>query len=103
VVLLALLGGLALLLAGTVVAVVRGIRLWRQTKRTGSVFATELATFEAKAQQAELHLAEWERSSAELERALEQLRGSRARLQVLVSAIERAQARTRWLRVFVAR
>jgi hypothetical protein len=91
VVLLALLGGLALLLAGTVVAVVRG------------VFATELATFEAKAQQAELHLAEWERSSAELERALEQLRGSRARLQVLVSAIERAQARTRWLRVFVAR
>ncbi len=46
-------------------------------------------------------VAEWERASADLEAAIERLRISRARLQVLTDALERAQGRTRWLRVFL--
>jgi exonuclease VII small subunit len=103
VVLVAFLAGLALSLLGVTVALVRGVVLWRQAKRTGGALSAEMSTFEEGAERAERHLAEWERSSAELERALEQLRRSRAGLQVLLDSVERAQARIRWLRVFVPR
>ncbi len=93
--------GLVLSIAALTFAVARAIGLWRQTKRTGSAMAAELSTFEEKSARAERHMAEWERSSGELDLALERLRRSRARLQVLLDAVERAQARTRWLRVFL--
>jgi exonuclease VII small subunit len=100
-VLAAFLVGLGASLAGGSVAVVRAIGLWRQTKRTGSTFARELSSFEERSARAERHLAEWERSNQELERALERLRMSRARLRVLQDALEQAQGRMRWLRVFL--
>jgi hypothetical protein len=101
VVLLAFLAALALVLAATVFAVVRGIGLWRQAKRTGGAFSAELTLFEQRSARAERLLAETDRSSRELGLALERLRMSRARLQVLVDALDRAQRRVHWLRAFV--
>ncbi len=102
-ILVALLAGLGLFVVGMTVAVVRGVGLWRHTRRTGGAFVAELSTFEEKTARAERHLAEWERSNADLQRALAGLRNSRAHLQVLLGSVERAQARVRWLRVFAPR
>jgi septal ring factor EnvC (AmiA/AmiB activator) len=99
----AFLFALVVSVAALVLAVVRGFRLWRQTKRTTSTLTTELAAFEEKTARTERHLAEWESSNGELQAALARLRASRARLQVLQDAVEQAQARVRWLRVFVPR
>jgi len=101
VILLAFLIGLALALAALPFVVVRGIPLWRQLKRTGGAFANELSSFDERSARAERLLAEADRSSHELETALERLRVSRARLNVLVGALERARRRTRWLRVLL--
>ena len=100
-VLLAFLVGLAAVVAAVIFAVVRAVGLWRQAKRTGGAFAQELSSFEERAATAERNLAAWERASADLEAAVERLRISRARLHVLLDALERAQGRTRWLRVFL--
>ena len=100
-VLLAFLAGLALVVIGISVAAIRGFRLWRQLKRTGGRFTAELASFDERAARTERHLAEWERASGDLELALERLRTSRARLQVLLDAVERAKRRTRWVRAFL--
>jgi hypothetical protein len=100
-VLVAFLVGLAASAIGGAVAVTRGLALWRQTKRTGGALARELSSFDEGAARTERHLAEWERASAELDLALERLRVSRARLSVLQDAVEHAQGRVRWLRVFL--
>ena len=97
----AFLVGLAAVVAAVVFAVVRAVGLWRQAKRTGGALAHELSSFEERTATAERHLAAWEQASADLEAAVERLRMSRARLQVLLDALERAQGRTRWLRVFL--
>jgi exonuclease VII small subunit len=102
-VLIAFLVALAVSAAGATVAVVRGLALWRHTKRTGRTFFDELGSFEERTARTERHLAEWEQSSARLEEALARLRVSRARLRVLQDALDQAQARVRWLRVFVPR
>lgn len=100
-VLTAFLAGLALTLVGGAFAVVRAFGLWRQAKRTGGVFARELGSFEERSATTERHLAQWERASGDLQVALERLRASRARLQVLQSSLAQAQARIRWLRIFL--
>lgn len=100
-VLLAFLCALALVLAATVFVVVRGFALWRRVKRTGRAFGAELSLFEERSARAERLLAEADRSSRELQVALERLRMSRARLQVLLDALDRAQRRVHWLRAFV--
>lgn len=94
---------LVLSLAALALAVVRGIRLWRQTRGTTGKFTSELASFEERSARAERRLAEWEHSTSELQASLERLRASRARLRVLQDALDQAQARIRWLRVFVPR
>jgi exonuclease VII small subunit len=101
VVLLAFLAGLGLVIVATVVCVVRGVRLWRQLKRTSGTLGAELATFEARTARTETLLAQTERKSAELEAALQRLRVSRAQLQVLRDAVESAQARVRWIRALL--
>jgi hypothetical protein len=93
--------GLALSLAATVFVVVRGVGLWRVAKRVGGQFTAELATFEERTARTERLLAESERASHDLQLALARLRVSQARLQVLREALERAQGRVRWLRVFL--
>jgi hypothetical protein len=92
---------LVLVLAGIVVVVIQGIGLWRQGKRTGGAISKELALFEERSARSERLLAEAERASQDLQLAVERLRRSRARLQVLLGSLEEAQRRTRWLRVFL--
>jgi hypothetical protein len=93
--------GLTLSLVGLFVVVVRGIALWRQGKRTGGVVTNELALFEERSARAEQLLADAEHANLELQAATERFRVSRAQLQVLLGAIEGAQRRTHWLRVFL--
>jgi hypothetical protein len=100
-VLLAFLIGLVVSLAALVYAVVRGIGLFRQAKRTGRAVSGPLEGFEAKAAEVDRHLDAFERSSKELEAALARLERSRAQLQVLLDSVERAKARVHWLRVFL--
>ncbi len=97
----AFLVGLVAVLAAAIFAVVRAVGLWRQAKRTGGALTQELSSFEDRAATTERNLAAWEQASADLEAAVERLRVSRARLQVLLDALDRAQGRTRWLRVFL--
>jgi hypothetical protein len=101
VVLLSFLCGLALVVVATAFVAVRAIGLWRQIKRTGGAFTAELSLFDERSARTERLLAEADRSSRELEIAFARLRLSRARLQVLLDALERAQERVRWLRVFL--
>jgi hypothetical protein len=100
-VLAAFLVAVALSIAATVVAVVRGIRLYQQLKRTGRALSAPLAVFEEKVGEIDRHLDAFETSAAELEQARERLARSRARLQVLLDEVERARGRVRWLRVFL--
>ena len=100
-VLTAFLIGLVLGLVGLFVVVVRGIALWRQGKRTGSLITSELDLFEERSARTEQLLAEAERASGDLQAAVERLRVSRARLQVLLASLDTAKRRTRWLRVFL--
>lgn len=97
----ALLAGLAAVLAGTLYAVVQGVELWRQAKRSGRTLTDELARFEERAARTERLLGEAESASLRLAAAQERLRVSRARLAVLTGALESAQRRTRWLRAFL--
>jgi hypothetical protein len=100
-VLLAFLIGLAAVVAATAFCVVRGVQLWRQAKRTGGAFSSEVAMFEERSARTERLLNEAERASEDLRAARERLSLGRARLQVQLDAIERAKKRTRWLRAFL--
>jgi uncharacterized SAM-binding protein YcdF (DUF218 family) len=100
-VLLAFLAGLALVLVALTVCIVRALRLWRQAKTTGRALSGEVSQFEVRSARTERLLAATESSSGELQAALERLHVSRARLAVLTGELERARARTRWLRAFL--
>lgn len=100
-VLTAFLIGLVLALAGTFVAVLRAVQLWRQGKRTGHAFGDELTLFEERSARTEQLLAEADRANQDLQAAAERLRVSRAKLSVLLASLETAQRRTRWLRAFL--
>jgi hypothetical protein len=101
VVLLAFLAGLALVVAATVFSTVRALRFWRQAKHTGAALAGEVALFEERSARTEKLLAEADRAGGDLQLALERLRVSRARLQVLTGELGRAQKRVGWLRAFL--
>ncbi len=101
VVLAAFLAGLAVSFVALGFAVVRGVGLWKQAKRTGMALTAQAEAFEAKSARTEQLLAENERASAELQAALERLRTSRARLRVLTQSIERSTTSVRWLRAFL--
>lgn len=100
-ILTAFLVGLALTFCATAFAVLRGIGLWRDAKRTGAVLGAELSLFEKRAARTERLYAEAEKSSRDLDDALARLRASRARLDVLLGSLEGARRRTRWLRAFL--
>lgn len=101
VVLTAFLVGVVLWLVGLFVVIVRVVQLYRQGKRTSRAFGDELALFEERAARTERLLAEADRASGDLQAAAERLRASRARLDVLLGAIDTARERTRWLSVFL--
>lgn len=95
------LAGLAAVVAGLAFLVVRGVALWRQAKRTGRALTSELSAFEERSARTERVLEEAGRASRDLELALERLRVSRRRLEVLRASLERSATRTRWLRAFL--
>lgn len=100
-VLTALLIGLVLAAVGVFIAVIRGLELWRQAKRTGKAITGELGRFEERTARTEQLFADADRASADLREAIARLQASRARLQVLLASIERARRRLRWLQVFL--
>jgi hypothetical protein len=100
-VLAAFLFALVVSLAALVFAIVRGIGLYRQAKRTGRAVSGPLESFETKTAEVDRHLDAFDKSSKELEAALARLQRSRAQLQVLRASVERANARLHWLRVFL--
>ena len=100
-VLLAFLVGLAAVVAATVFCVLRGVQFWQQAKRTGGAFSSEVAKFEERSARTERLLAEADRANEDLVAARERLSLDRARLRVLLDAVERAKKRTRWLRAFL--
>ena len=100
-VLTAFLVGLMLSLVGVLVVVLRGLTLWRQAKRTSTLFGDELALFDERSARTEQLLADADRSSEQLQAATERLRVSRAQLSVLTGSLAAAQRRTRWMRAFL--
>jgi cytochrome c-type biogenesis protein CcmH/NrfG len=93
--------GLVLVVAATVYVVVRGLELWREAKRVGGNFTTEVALFDERAVRTERLLAEADQSSQALVAAQERLRISIAQLQVLRGALESDRRRLRWLAAFL--
>lgn len=100
-ILTAFLVGLTLSLVGIFVAVVRGLAFWRDGKRAGGAFTSELDLFEERAARTEQLLADADRANQDLQAATERLRLSRAQLDVLLGSLEAARRRTRWLRAFL--
>lgn len=79
------------IVAGTVVAVVRGVRLWRAVRQAGTRFGQELDHISASAAEIQGHLDEAEAAGARLREANERLRRSRARLEVELQALREAR------------
>lgn len=83
---------LAAIVGGIAFAVVRGIALWRQLKRTGSAFGAEAERISRTVAEIEEQLTRASESSARLAGAAERLRASRARLDVQLAAVREARA-----------
>jgi chromosome segregation ATPase len=79
------------IVAGTVVAIVRGIRLWRAARATGSRFGRELEHIEKSAAEIQTHLDAAEAGAERLSEEAERLRRSRARLEVQLQALREAR------------
>ena len=96
---------IAVLLAGVVggiaYAVVRGLALWRQLKRTGGAFGDEAARISHASEQIQGHLDRASGSSARLAEALQRLAVSRARLDVQLQAVREARHTVRRLLWFL--
>jgi hypothetical protein len=83
---------LAAVVAGIIVAVVRGLRVWRDAKRLGGNVGQELEAVSLATEQIELHLERAAEGSERLTVALEALARSRARLDVQRAALREARA-----------
>jgi phosphopentomutase len=73
-------------------AVVKGIELWRAVKQLGRVTADELDRIARASGEIELHLQAAAASGTRLEASVAELHRSRARLNVLTSALADARA-----------
>jgi len=93
-------GVLALVLAaaGIAYAVLRGLHLWRTTKRLGREAAPALERISAASAQIQVQLERQQASQERLQAATAGLQRSRARLQVQIDAVTAARADVR--RVF---
>ena len=87
--------------AGIVYAVVRGLALWRQIKRTGSSFSAESERIAETSVQMQVHLDRASASGARLAGATERLATSRARLEVQLQAVSEARHTMRRLLWFL--
>jgi uncharacterized membrane-anchored protein YhcB (DUF1043 family) len=78
--------------AGLVVAVVRGLRMWRAFKATGAEIGSRVAEISRASEEIETHLERAAESSERLAVALERLQRSRARLDVQLAAVREARS-----------
>ena len=96
---------LAVLLVGVVAgiayAVIRGLALWRQIKRTGATFGAETARISDASAQIQEHLDRASASSALLGDATARLAVSRAKLDVQLQALREARQTMRRLLWFL--
>jgi chromosome segregation ATPase len=98
---LTFLGSVLAIVASTVVAVVRGLRLWRAAKSASSRFGGELERISSAAAEIQGHLDAADASAARLREASERLRRSRARLDVQLQALQEARTTLRRLVAFL--
>ncbi len=89
------------ILGGIAYAVVRGIAMWRQIKRTGSSFSAESARVADASAEMQVHLDRGAASSARLAEATARLAASRARLDVQLQAVREARHTARRLLWFL--
>jgi hypothetical protein len=86
---------LAVLVVGVVgglaYAVLRGIALWRQVKRTGGSFNEEAARISERSAEIQVHLDRASAAQARLAEATGRLSLARARLDVLLQALREAR------------
>ena len=87
--------------AGIVYAVVRGLALWREIKRTGSSFSAESERIAETSAQMQVHLDRASASGTRLAGATERLATSRARLEVQLQAVREARHTMRRLLWFL--
>ena len=93
-----LLVGLA---GGIAYAVLRGLSMWRQVKRTGRVFSAESTRIADASAQMQEHLDRSSASGVRLGQAADRLAVSRARLDVQLQAIREARNTMRRLLWFL--
>ncbi len=86
---------LVAVVAGIAYAVVRGLQLWRNVKRSNATLSAELDRISLASAQIEHHMAAAEAAGARLSNATERLARSRAQLNVQLAAIQEARARVR--------
>ena len=89
---LALIFALVLTVSAAIYATLRGLEAFRGVKRLGGGVTGELARIEAASGEIERHLALAAEGGAQLEASLARLQSSRARLNVLTSAIADVRA-----------
>ena len=83
---------------GVAFAAIRGWQLYRNAKRTGAAFTSEMDRISATTLEIERQMAKAEAATARLNAATERLTASRARLDVQLAAVRQARAEVR--RVF---
>jgi biopolymer transport protein ExbB/TolQ len=98
---IALAFSLAGLVAGLVYAVLRGLSLWRQVKRTGGAFSEETARIAEASEQIQVHLDRASASSERLRAVSERFEVSRAKLEVQLQAVREARHAMRRLLWFL--
>ena len=79
------------ILGGVTVSVVRGLRAWRDVKRFSGAVGDRVGEIEKATAEIETHLSRADESSGRLTVALENLRRSRAQLDVLLGALKEAR------------
>ena len=89
---LALIFALVLTVAAAIYATLKGLEAFRAFKRLGSLAGGELDRISAATSEIERHLELAAESGTRLEASLERLRASRARLNVLTSALADVRA-----------
>jgi tRNA threonylcarbamoyladenosine modification (KEOPS) complex Cgi121 subunit len=89
---LSLIFALVLTVAAAIYATLKGLEAFRAFKRLGGAIGSELSRIEAATGQIERHLELAAESGTTLEASLARLRASRARLNVLTSALADVRA-----------
>jgi hypothetical protein len=85
----------AAIVGGIAYAVVRGIQLWRDVKRSSSAFTAEVERISEISLQIEHHMAAAVAANGRLQDAAGRLAASRARLDVQIAAFREARAQVR--------